>query len=292
MTADLAPPVERRHGQGRRPTHHQPQSGGTGRPGVAGLVVGLLPRRGEPGVDGRNGHEQRDLAGREALPHVGGVESTGRLTDRPGGERAQRHVDQTVDVVEREDEHDPVVGGPLPGGQHPVDHRRDAAVGVHGALRASGRAARVDHHRGVVEPRFTAPRRPASGDVDHRRTRAGGHALGDVSVLLGRDDHPRATVVDDVRQLGVRVLGVQRDGDRAGVPAGEEGGHEVVAGSADDRDPVTGASVTGQDCGEPGGIGVDGLIRPRPGRVDDRHPVPVHPDALDHRPAAHATTVR
>ena len=205
----------------------------------AGRLVGGLPRRDEPGVDRRHGHEHRDVAGGQPLPHVAGVEAAGRLAAGADGERAQRHVDDAVDVVQRQHEHDAVVGRPSP---TPRPSRRPGRPGCRAcarrpwagpscrSCRSSSPAARRRRGRPVAGP--------AACDVDDP----------DVVAAATRSARSRWTpeammaaaraVVERVAQLGVGVLGVERHGDGTGVPAGQQRDHEVVAGRGEDGDAV------------------------------------------------------
>ena len=153
----------------------------------------------------------------------------------PTAQRAERDVDDAVHVVERQHEHRAVVGRPLPGREHPVDHGGEAAVRVHRPLRPSRRAARVHHHRRTLGARAEAVDRAASRHVDDDGV--AGDPVGDVPMGAGGDDRRRPAVGQHVPQLGVGMRRVERDGDGPGVPAGEQGDDEVVARSAATRRP-------------------------------------------------------
>ena len=109
-------------------------------------------------------------------------------------------------------------------------------------------------------------------------------AARDLAVVVGGDDGGGATVLDGVLQLGVGMRRVQRHGDRAGVPAGQQGDDEVVAGRGDDGQPRSPGSY--RACSAPASEAASRSIvgeRPRPGRVDDRQAVAEAGDAVRQR---------
>ncbi len=219
-----------------------------------------------------------------------GVEAAGRLAAGTGGQRAQRHVDQAVHVVQRQDEHDPVVGGPRPRRQHRVDHRGRGRRGC--GRRPSG--VRSCRSCRPSAPGRRAPVPPGARLRPHERRRrlmphADADPLGHVAMLRGRDDRPRPAVADHVGQLGVGVLGVQRARRwrrRASRRAG--------------RSRSRARACTRSRCGRRRLVGRRGsptptppasrsivVVRPRPARIDDRQPVAVLSDALRQRLRAH-----
>ena len=139
----------------------------------------------------------------------------GASQQAPTASGRQRHVDEAVDVVERQHEHDAVGGRPAPRRDHPVDLGGEAAVGVHDALRPARRAARVDHQRRPVgRGARSGGRARWRVDVDDGDAAAVGEPAGDVAVGGRGDDRRRAAVGERRRQLGVGVRRVQRHGDR------------------------------------------------------------------------------
>ncbi len=128
-----------------------------GLPPSPGVFVGAVQRHEHPAIDGGDGHEESDVAHRQALPRCDRIVAPEHLADPAHLEGAREDVHDAVHVVEGEDEQDVVVARPAPG-LHERGHLcLEVAVGNHDALWRPGRARRVQHQRGTGWVRITAP---------------------------------------------------------------------------------------------------------------------------------------
>ena len=158
-----------------------------------------------------------------------------------GPQRAAYHVDDAMDVVQRQHQEDPVVRGPGPG----VDQRRDLGpevrVGDHDALGLAGGSAGVDHHRPTVLGTFgRSALRPPSAEPASRKRAPAACASGSSIGGRGRIGHHDggSGVRDHVVELGGRVRRGQRDRDAAGSPDAPLHRDVIEAGSESERRPA------------------------------------------------------
>ena len=221
MAGDLPPPFEGPDGQRGRSRHHQAQSSCAGRARLLerrrGGVVGLE----EPRVDRRHGREYGHVAGGQAIPDGLGVELRQDLAAAASRQRAADQIDQAVDVMERQRDQRAVLCCPLPGIDQCPNLRRDLRVGRDDPFRLPGRPTRVEDHRAPVPETGAVPVFGAGQEVGdaHEPDAGGGRDLLErpgVPPAAGHDR--RATVGDDVRELGGWMGRRQRNGHAASAP--------------------------------------------------------------------------
>ena len=260
-------------GQGRGARHAQPEAGQAREAGVGG----------EAAVHRGHAEEQggAEVAGRRR--HVRGVEPGPQQHRRP---RLQRAVDaraQPVEVEERQRVGQAVVGLPAPGEPQGLDAGHQVAVRQQGALGGAGGARGVDEQGrvggalgGQVAPGAGAGARTTARagrrvEVDAGHRHGAGRRLRDPRAPLAVVDHrgPGGGVAHDVGDLGLPVLGVDRDDhhpgpqrpdvgdDRGHAGAGRDdhavARHQPGAEEAEGRGPAALLQPAG---GQPAGVGV------------------------------------
>ena len=223
VTGDFAPPLVGRDGERGRSGDHEAEPRGAPRPSLAHGAGRLLPGADQTCVDGGHGHEERDVAGREAIPG-GGRRPRAEFAGGAGPEGAGQGVHDAVDVVQRQRVKDAVVLVPRPGGGERGDLGREVVVGGEDALGARRRAAGVDDQGRVggegegggrgcgggwrgeaaetVQLHDGRPQSPCRG-CEGGRLREG----------PVRDDHAGAGVVEDVLEFAQRVRHRQWNSD-------------------------------------------------------------------------------
>ncbi len=171
---------------------------------------------GEPVVHRGHGKQHRRSA-RPARTRRPPGENPPRCQERAAAaHRAERAQHQPVDVKQRQRVAHDVGGRPRPGRRQRVEVGGDRAPRQHGALRRPGGARRVDDQRRCVGGGFGRQRCAGStrGGVDRDPAHAveAGRQLGCPAGQHGRGRGVR----QDVRELAVAGLGVDRDRRHAG----------------------------------------------------------------------------
>ncbi len=160
-----------------------------------------------------------------------------------GLEGRAQHVDDAVNVMQRQDEQRTIVLRPAPRVDERLHLRIDVGARGHDALGPACRAARVDHHGAAGGRNRQAGRRSRCKKVSRRdepgpdRYRDRRHAFG--RRLVGDDDR-RPRVANHVVELGRRVRQGERHGDAAGPPGADECRHVLAAGRNQKRDAALG----------------------------------------------------
>jgi hypothetical protein len=256
------------------------------RDGRVGLGVGH-----EPVVHRRDAEEHRRVG-----PERGGCRrgrETLEVADRaPEPQRAEHAEDEPVHVEERQPVGEHVLAGPGPRARERVEVRRDRAAGQHDALGRPGGARRVDDHGGRLAVRLgREPAIAAGGDVDvgplELAERAGQRHAG------RGEDEPRCAVLDDVRELALARLRVDRHEGDAGGERADRGDARLERGDGPHGDGGRVLHALGDRPGGGGELAVaqpaipdpDGLLGARVGERRQQRRV-------RHPPAGHIPRVR
>ena len=191
-------------------------------------------------VDCRDGHEHGVSAPRDLLAEGRNVELPEQMHPRAGPQSAAQHVDDRVDVVQRQEQRNAVVRAPFPRLEQCRDLRGNGGVGRDHALGLVGRAGGEDHHR--------PPRRVDRG----QGTQGGGHRVvnrqqGDAEplaqldqerVMLGSGHQPGCPRTRQVMlELGNGRGDVERHGDPARPPYAMHHGHVIDASGKEEGHP-------------------------------------------------------
>ena len=227
---------------------------------MAGRPAGQPGMLEEPHVEGRHAHQRRGA--RYQRQDCVGVE-LGQEQHRGAGEehRVGRH-EEAVGVIDRQGVEKHVAGPEAPGIDEREGVRDEVRVGEHRALRAAGRAGRIED-RGEIVGASLNPRkirrlslgkldqRTPPGRVERFDRRALGECRDTGSPRRVADDQPRFGVADEIGKLGKRVGGVEGQIDRPGAQAGEIederlGGLLGLDGDAVARFDAAGAESVGE----------------------------------------------
>ncbi len=208
----------------------------------------LDPRVGrQPGPHRRHAEEHR-RAGRHRVDHRVRIEAVVEHGARAGDEGAVQADAQAVHVVERQGEHEAVVGLPAPRQAHRLGRGQQVGVGQRDALRRARRARGVHEQGAVVRRRRGRSRR-------RRRATGGRSSVGSTTTAPGTvsaDGPADHRLVADRRHrsgiggdrphlaLGVRAVDQQRRGP--GAQHADVGDDVVHRRGAGHQHPVAGAT--------------------------------------------------